>query len=103
MRELKSDIELSKEDMEQAKREGDLGKASEIQYGRLPELEKKLQEADAKLAKLQKNSKMLTEEVTEDDIAKVVATWTGIPVSRLVEGEREKLVHMEERLRQRVG
>jgi len=102
IRNLKSALEMSKEQIEQAKREGDLGKASEIQYGRLPELEKKLQEADAKLAKLQKTSKMLTEEVTEDDIAKVVATWTGIPVSRLVEGEREKLVHMEERLRQRV-
>ncbi len=102
IRDLKSALEMSKEQIEQAKREGDLGKASEIQYGRLPELEKKLQEADAKLAKLQKTSKMLTEEVTEDDIAGVVATWTGIPVSRLVEGEREKLVHMEERLRQRV-
>ncbi len=102
IRNLKSALEMSKEQMEQAKREGNLGKASEIQYGRLPELEKKLQEADAKLAKLQKTSKMLTEEVTEDDIAKVVATWTGIPVSRLVEGEREKLVHMEERLRRRV-
>jgi ATP-dependent Clp protease ATP-binding subunit ClpB len=102
IRNLKSALEMSKEQIEQAKREGNLGKASEIQYGRLPELEKKLQEADAKLTKLQKTSKMLTEEVTEDDIARVVATWTGIPVSRLVEGEREKLVHMEERLRQRV-
>ena len=102
LRDLKSAIEMSKEQMEQAKREGDLGKASEIQYGRLPELEKKLQAADEKLAKLQKTSKMLTEEVTENDIAEVVATWTGIPVSRLLEGERDKLVHMEERLRQRV-
>ncbi len=102
IRSLKSALEMSKEEIEQAKREGNLGKASEIQYGRLPELEKKLQEADAKLAKLQKTGKMLTEEVTEEDVAKVVATWTGIPVSRLVEGEREKLVHMEERLRQRV-
>lgn len=102
IRNLKSALEMSKEQIEQAKREGNLGKASEIQYGRLPELEKKLEEADAKLSKLQKTSKMLTEEVTEEDIAKVVATWTGIPVSRLVEGEREKLVHMEERLRQRV-
>jgi ATP-dependent Clp protease ATP-binding subunit ClpB len=102
IRNLKSALEMSKEQIEHAKREGDLGRASEVQYGRLPELEKKLQEADAKLAQLQKTSKMLTEEVTENDIAKVVATWTGIPVSRLVEGEREKLVHMEERLRQRV-
>ncbi len=102
IRNLKSALEMSEEQTEQAKREGNLGKASEIQYGRLPELEKKLEAADAKLAKLQKNSKMLTEEVTENDIAEVVATWTGIPVSRLVEGEREKLVSMEERLRLRV-
>jgi ATP-dependent Clp protease ATP-binding subunit ClpB len=102
MRDLKSAIELSKEQMEQAKRAGDLAKAGEIQYGRLPELERKLKGADAKLAKLQKTGKMLTEEVTENDVAEVVASWTGIPVSRLLEGEREKLVHMEERLRRRV-
>jgi ATP-dependent Clp protease ATP-binding subunit ClpB len=102
LRSLKSAIELSREDMERAKREGNLAKASEIQYGRLPELEKKLKAADEKLAKLQKTSKMLTEEVTENDIAEVVAAWTGVPVSRLLEGERDKLVHMEERLRLRV-
>ncbi len=102
IRALKSALEMSKEAIEQAKREGDLAKASEIQYGRLPELEKKLKAADGKLAKLQKSSKMLTEEVTENDIAEVVASWTGIPVSRLLEGERDKLVRMEERLRQRV-
>ena len=102
IRNLKSALEMSKEQMEQAKRGGDLAKASEIQYGRLPELEKKLKEADEKLAKLQKTSKMLTEEVTENDIAEVVASWTGVPVSRLLEGEREKLVHMEDRLRLRV-
>ena len=102
IRNLKSAIELSKEEMERAKREGNLARASEIQYGRLPELEKKLKAADAKLTKLQKTAKMLTEEVTEHDIAEVVASWTGIPVSRLLEGEREKLVHMEERLHQRV-
>jgi ATP-dependent Clp protease ATP-binding subunit ClpB len=102
IRDFKSAIELSKEQVEKAKRENDLTKASEIQYGRLPELEKKLAAADGKLAKLQKGGKMLTEEVTENDIAEVVASWTGIPVSRLLEGEREKLVHMEERLRERV-
>ena len=102
IRNLKSAIEMSKEQMEQAKREGDLAKASEIQYGRLPELEKKLKAADEKLAKVQKHWKMLTEEVTENDIAEVVASWTGVPVSRLLEGERDKLVQMEERLRQRV-
>jgi ATP-dependent Clp protease ATP-binding subunit ClpB len=102
IRSLKSAIELSKEETERAKREGNLTKASEIQYGRLPELEKKLKAADDKLAKLQKSGKMLTEEVTENDIAEVVASWTGIPVSRMLEGEREKLVHMEDRLRKRV-
>jgi ATP-dependent Clp protease ATP-binding subunit ClpB len=102
IRNLKSAIELSKEQIEQAKREGDLTKASEIQYGRLPELEKKLTDAGERLSKLQKQTKMLTEEVTENDIAEVVASWTGIPVSRLLEGERQKLVRMEERLRQRV-
>jgi ATP-dependent Clp protease ATP-binding subunit ClpB len=102
IRSLKSAIEMSREQMEQAKREGNLSKASEIQYGRLPELGKKLEAADQKLGKLQKTSKMLTEEVTENDVADVVAQWTGIPESRLLEGEREKLVHMEDRLRLRV-
>ena len=102
LRSLKSALELSREEMERAKREGNLARASEIQYGRIPELEKKLKAADDKLAKLQKSSKMLTEEVTENDVAEVVASWTGVPVSRLLEGERDKLVHMEERLRRRV-
>jgi len=102
MRDLKSAIELSREQAEQAKRTGDLGKAAEVEYGRLPELEKQLKTAEEKLAKVQKGAGMLTEEVTENDIAKVVGAWTGIPVSRLLEGERDKLVHMEERLRQRV-
>jgi len=102
IRDLKSALELSREQMEQAKRGGDLGKASEIQYGRLPELEQKLKAADAKLTKLQLGGKMLTEEVTDNDIAEVVAAWTGVPVSRMLEGERDKLVHMEERLRRRV-
>ena len=102
MRDLKSAIELSREQAEQAKRTGDLAKAAEVEYGRLPELEKQLKAAEEKLAKVQKGAGMLTEEVTENDIAKVVGAWTGIPVSRLLEGEREKLVHMEDRLRQRV-
>ncbi len=102
MRDLKSAIELSREQAEQAKRVGDLAKAAEVEYGRLPELEKQLKTAEGKLAKVQKGAGMLTEEVTENDIAEVVGAWTGIPVSRLLEGEREKLVHMEDRLRQRV-
>ncbi len=102
IRNLKSALEVSREQAERAQREGDLGKASEIQYGRLPGLEKQLKAADDKLAKLQKAGHMLTEEVTENDIAEVVAAWTGIPVSRLLEAEKEKLVRMEERLRLRV-
>lgn len=70
IRDLKSALEMSREAAEKAQREGDLSKASEIQYGRLPELEKKLKTADAKLAKLQKTGKMLTEEVTENDVAR---------------------------------
>ena len=78
------------------------GGASEIQYGTLPDLEEKQVEAQKKLADLQQQTSILKEEVTEEDIAKVVASWTGIPVSRLQEGEREKLVQMEERLGDRV-
>jgi len=102
IRDLKSAIELSKEQAEQAKRAGDLTRAAEVQYGRLPELEKKLRAAEEKLAKIQQSGGMLAEEVTENDIAEVVSAWTHIPVSRLLEGEREKLLHMEERLEQRV-
>ena len=102
IRQLKSAIELSREQIERAKRENDLAKASEIQYGRLPDLEKQLAAADEKFAQVQKSGGMLTEEVTDNDIAEVVAAWTGIPVSRLLEAEKEKLVHMEDRLRARV-
>ncbi len=101
-RKLQEQIENLKTELEQAQRLGDLGRASEIQYGRIPEAERALAEHQSKLGDLQKHGKMLKEEVTEEDIAKVVATWTGIPVSRLQEGEREKLVHMEERLHERV-
>ena len=102
IRDLKSSIELSKEQAEQAKRTGDLAKAAEVEYGRLPEIEKQLQAAEARLAKVQQGGRMLAEEVTANDIAGVVGAWTGIPVARLLEGEREKLVHMEDRLRERV-
>ncbi len=102
IRDLKSAIELSHEQAEQAKRQGDLGKASELEYGRLPQLEKQLAAADASLQQLQKQTRMLTEEVNETDIAEVVSAWTGIPLARLLEGEREKLVQMEDRLHQRV-
>ena len=99
---LAEQIEQLKTELEQAQRSGDLGRASELQYGRLPELQRQLEEA-AKQAKGDGAAPtLLTEEVTEEDIAKVVASWTGIPVSRLQEGERAKLVKMEERLAERV-
>jgi ATP-dependent Clp protease ATP-binding subunit ClpB len=102
LRKLQEQIESCKVDLEQAQRRGDLARASEIQYGRLPDLTRKLSEHNQRLAELQKSQQILKEEVTEQDIAEVVSSWTGIPVSRLQESEREKLVHMEERLSQRV-
>ncbi len=93
-------IETAREELEQAQRRGDLGKASEIQYGTLPKLQKELEDAASQVSS--SPSALLREEVTEDDIARVVSNWTGVPVSRLQEGERQKLVKMEERLMERV-
>lgn len=101
-RKLQEQIEAKKTELEQAQRRGDLGKASEIQYGVLPELNRKFAEINSHLGELQKSQQILKEEVTEEDIADVVSSWTGIPVSRLRESERDKLVHMEERLGERV-
>jgi ATP-dependent Clp protease ATP-binding subunit ClpB len=101
-RKLQEQIENLKLELEQTQRRGDLAKASEIQYGQLPELNKQLTEHNRRLSELQKSKQILKEEVTEEDIAEVVASWTGIPVSRLQESQREKLVHMEDRLGQRV-
>jgi ATP-dependent Clp protease ATP-binding subunit ClpB len=98
---LAEQIDQLKTELEQAQRRGDLQRASEIQYGKLPELQSQLDEAVQKEG-AGDGSSLLTEEVTEEDISKVVATWTGIPVSRLQEGERQKLVRMEERLMERV-
>jgi len=101
-RKLQEQIENLKLELEQAQRQGDLAKASEIQYGRLPDLMKELEAHNQRLAELQKSQHILKEEVTPEDIAEVVASWTGIPVSRLQESEKEKLIHMEERLGERV-
>ena len=101
-RKLQEQIENLKLESEQAQRRGDLAKASEIQYGRLPELNNQLAETNSRLSELQKSKQILKEEVTEEDIAEVVSSWTGIPVSRLQESQREKLVHMEDRLGERV-
>ena len=99
---VQEEIESAKVELERAQREGNLGRASEIQYGRLPELEKRLAAAKRQLDEMQVGHRLLKEEVTEEDIARVISAWTHIPVSRLQEGEREKLVHMEERLGERV-
>lgn len=96
-------LEALKQESESAKRRGNLTRASEITYGEIPATQRALDEAKEKLSHIQKNDGgLLREEVTEADIAKVVATWTGIPAARLQEGERSKLVHMEERLGERV-
>ena len=100
-RKLAEQIEDLKNQLELAQRQGDFAKASELQYGKIPELTAKLEEHNKKLAK-EGGGQLLREEVTEDDVAKVVSTWTGIPVTRLQEGERQKLVKMEERLMERV-
>jgi ATP-dependent Clp protease ATP-binding subunit ClpB len=99
---LKEELDQLRTELERAQRRGELAKASEIQYGRIPELEKKLAEATAQSAKSGPKTRLLREEVTEEDIAQVVSSWTGIPVSRLQEGERAKLVRLEEHLHQRV-
>src|SRR5512137_2264176 len=99
---VNSQIEQAKLELEQAQRRNDLNHAAQIQYGRLPELQKKLAATEKSLREKPAGRRLLNQEVTEEDIAKVVAAWTGIPVSRMLEGEREKLVKMEERLEQRV-
>ena len=100
--ELKEQLEEARRQKEEAERRGDFAKASELQYGRLPELERKLREQEATFQSLQQTQRMLKEEVDEEDIAEVVAKWTNIPVSRLMEGEVQKLIQMEERLHARI-
>ncbi len=99
-RKWKEELDRLRTELERATRRGELAKASELQYGRIPELEKKL--ADAAAKEKGRKSTLLREEVTEEDIAEIVSSWTHIPVSRLQEGEREKLVKLEEHLHQRV-
>ena len=99
----KSELDQAESGAERAERDQDLERAAELRYGRIPELEKTLSEHEAKLRELHaQGGSLLTEEVTEEDVAQVVSRWTGIPVARLMEGEVEKLVHMEERLHERV-
>ena len=101
-RKLKEELEQVRHEIEQAQRSGDYAKASELQYGRLPEMERRILEQEKHLADLQQNKRMLKEQVDEEDIAEVVSRWTHIPVSRLMEGEIQKLLKMEERLHNRV-
>ncbi|MEP6600823.1 MAG: ATP-dependent chaperone ClpB [Nitrospirota bacterium] len=101
LREIKEKMENAKQEAERAEREGDLGRAAELRYGRITELSRQLQEENARLQKLP-GQRLLKEEVDDEDIARIVAKWTGIPVTRLIEAETKKLVHMEERLRQRI-
>ena len=99
---LKQQLEDARTELELAQRVGDYAKASELQYGRIPELEKRIAAGDAASDGQPRTSRMLKEQVDEEDIAEVVAKWTNIPVSRLMEGEIQKLIHMEERLHERV-
>ncbi|HEY7056535.1 MAG TPA: ATP-dependent chaperone ClpB [Vicinamibacterales bacterium] len=101
-RKLKEDLEQVRLEIERAQRAGDYAKASELQYGRLPDVERRIKEQESRLAEVQKGHRMLKEEVDEEDIAEVVSRWTHIPVSRLMEGEIQKLLKMEERLHRRV-
>jgi ATP-dependent Clp protease ATP-binding subunit ClpB len=102
IRKLKEQIEQLKAEAERYERAGDLAKVAEIRYGKIAQAERELNAAQERFTAVQKDSPMLKEEVDEEDIAKLVSKWTGIPVGRLLEGEAQKLVHMEERLRQRV-
>jgi len=102
IRSTKEQIEQARFQIDAATRRGELARASELQYGTLPQLEKQLVAENERLSQLQSKQKMLKEEVDAEDVAEVVAKWTGIPVSRLLEGEMQKLLHVEDRLRERV-
>jgi ATP-dependent Clp protease ATP-binding subunit ClpB len=102
LRDLREQIEQTKVEVEKAERQYDLNKAAELKYGRLNELERKLKAEEEALADKQGASKLIKEEVDEEDIAAVVSRWTGVPVSKLLEGEVQKLLHLEDELHQRV-
>ena len=102
IREIKAKIDAEKLEEQQAERSGDLERVAKIRYGSLVELQNELDVQNEKLQELQKEQKMLNEEVEEEDVAEVIAKWSGIPVSKMLEGDTEKLIKMEERLKQRV-
>ena len=99
---LKAEIEAAQLEEERATREGDLGRASELRFGRIPELQEQLKQATAALEARQADGTILKEEVTEDEIAEVVSSWTGIPITKMMQGEMEKLIDLEDRLHERV-
>ena len=102
MRAGKENLEQAKLELEQARQANDLNKAAELQYGTIPELEKQIENEQKRLAELQTDGVMLKEEINEEDVAQIVAKWTGIPVSKMLESEMQKLVQMEDNLRRRV-
>jgi ATP-dependent Clp protease ATP-binding subunit ClpB len=102
LRQLREQVEQTKGEIEQAERQYDLNRAAELKYGKLVGLERQLQEETEKSAKQQAHSRLIKEEVGEEDIAAVVSRWTGIPVTKLLEGEMQKLLHLEEELHRRV-
>jgi len=102
LREGKEKLETMRHDEEVATRRGQLEKAAEIKYGKLPALEKEIADLQIQLKKVQGDGALLNEEVTEEHIAKIISRWTGIPITKLMEGEKVKLLHMEENLRRRL-
>jgi ATP-dependent Clp protease ATP-binding subunit ClpB len=102
VQEMKAELENLRMEVEQATRSGDLQRAAELRYGRIPELERKLSDAERRMAELQEKGSYLKEEVDAEDIAEIVARWTGIPVSKMMESERERLAHLEDELARRV-
>ncbi|MEC4680098.1 MAG: AAA family ATPase, partial [Nitrospirota bacterium] len=102
LQQFRQEMEVVKQQIEQAERQYDLSRVAELRYGTLPNLEKQIQEEENRLSQQQGTSRLLKEEVDEEDIAEVVGRWTGIPVSRLMQGEVEKLLHLDDHLHQRV-
>ncbi len=102
IRNMKGELENLKNEADNFERQGDLAKVAEIRYGKIIDLQKKIGDESDKLAELQKKHKMLKEEVDSEDIAEIVAKWTGIPVSKMLDSEREKLLHIEANLHNRV-
>ncbi len=102
IRSMKESVERARTDAEREERNGNLGRVAELRYGTIGDLERNIKDASAKLAEVQRDRKMLKEEVDAEDIAEIVARWTGIPVSRMLESDRAKLLHLEERLHERV-